>query len=87
MFIPWQGNLKCDYEYSSFKDFNSCNIPSSTHKIHRSHSELNKLDFSDAGTNNVLTQNNLQTTSSVIEESDDDEIKAEGNVTTKKIYP
>ena len=73
MDVPWEGHASCDYEDLTFEDCNPADIPRSIHELYRNHGELNQLDFSGVGTNNVFVHDNFQTAEFETMESDSDE--------------
>ena len=82
MDIPWQGHFKCDYEDDAFQDYIASDTPSSVHELYRVYGELNCIDLSGAGMNNVSVLENFGSSNSDIESEDESDEVLESHLPT-----
>ena len=72
--VPWDESFKCDYKNNAFEDCNVADIPNYVRELWQECGELNAIDSSTVGQNDMLTHDNFEIEDTVQNyESDDDE--------------
>ena len=68
--LPWEDAFLCEYEHKDFEDCNASDMPNAVHESYHEYGNLNEIDFSSVGNNNLRLFDNFNTES--INDSEDE---------------